>query len=468
MVVDDDESQREILAAFLKSKNYHADFFSDAESALRHANSGAEVDVVISDLNLPGLSGMDLLNQIKEVWPNTPLIMMTGTTTSEIAVKAIENGAYDFAVKPLHLLQLMVSIDRAVHFAHLGKKIDTLKEIAKAKDRQPYRGIIGKSPRFLATMDVAKRVAKSHANIFIVGESGTGKEVVAKFVHAESKRKNGPFVPINCSAIPENLLESELFGHAKGAFSGAIDRKIGLFEEAENGTLFLDEIGDLSLPLQAKILRVIQERQITRVGENRPRDVNVRIVSATHKNLTAEIEEGRFREDLFFRLNVIPVHLAPLRERQEDILPLAEFFLEKYSILNESPARRFSKEAIQYLLTRVWPGNVRELQNAIERAVVLCDREMITIEDLKVLDTPVIAKPEATAQAGDFVVPHNGSLQTLQEVGQKYIEFALAKNSGAKDKTARDLGIDRKTLYRRISNYDVAHSGNAEMSAEGH
>lgn len=452
VVIEDDQDVQDLITAFFKPKGYKLTIFSDAESALEQARGALRCDVVITDFNLPGSNGLELMAELRKIWEETPIILMTGTRSADMAVEAVEKGAYDFLVKPLHFPQLLVSVERALHLTKLSENFVTLKGMVKDQERQPVRGIIGKSPSFLAALDVAKRVAKSNANIFIAGESGTGKEVVARFIHNESKRKNGPFVAINCSAIPENLLESELFGHAKGSFTGAIDKKLGLFEEASNGTLFLDEIGDLSLPLQAKILRVLQEKKIKRVGENKPRDVNARVISATHKNLAEEINAGRFREDLFFRLNVIPVQLPPLRDRKEDILPLAEHFIKKFASLNESPARKFSKDAIQYLLNKTWRGNVRELENAIERAVVLCSSDVITVEELNSTPVAFIESNDMTMQSeGDFLVHLNGSLLPLQEVMQKYIEFAVAKNGGAKDKTARELGIDRKTLYKRIS-----------------
>lgn len=456
VVIEDDQDVQDLITAFFKPKGYKLSIFSDAESALEQARSDLRCDVVITDFNLPGIDGLALMVELKKIWADTPLILMTGTRSSDMAVEAIEKGAYDFLVKPLHFPQLLVSVERALHLTKLSENFDTLKGMVREQDRQPVRGIIGKSPAFLSALDVAKRVAKSNANIFISGESGTGKEVVARFIHNESKRKNGPFIAINCSAIPENLLESELFGHAKGSFTGAIDKKLGLFEEASNGTLFLDEIGDLSLPLQAKILRVLQEKKIKRVGENKPRDVNARVVSATHKNLSEEIGAGRFREDLFFRLNVIPVPLPPLRDRKEDVLPLAEHFIKKFASINESPARKLSKEAIQYLLHQTWRGNVRELENAIERAVVLSSTDTITLSELNsapatFIETAVVS----TQDEGDFFVKLNGGLLPLQEVMQKYIEFAVAKNGGAKDKTARELGIDRKTLYKRISSNEI-------------
>lgn len=331
--------------------------------------------------------------------------------------------------------------------------------------------IVGNSNAIVSTLQTCKKVAPSHGSIFITGECGSGKEIIARYIHSESCRE-GPFVAINCSAIPENLLESEMFGHARGAFTGAVDKKAGLFEEAENGTLFLDEIGDLTIDLQVKLLRVLQDKKIKRIGENEFRPVNARIISATHKNLIKEVEANKFREDLFFRLNVIPIHVPSLRERVDDILPLAEYFLLKYIKLNNFSSKQFSNEAKNYLLENPWQGNVRELENSVERAVVLCKTETIEPGDFFISETSEleasdkfellgesigsVALVENTTEDGAeiFKVPIYNSLLPLQHVVQKYIEFAVNRNGGAKDRTAKEIGIDRKTLYRKMKSFE--------------
>ena len=314
--------------------------------------------------------------------------------------------------------------------------------------------MIGHSNVFMNLLLVSQKIAQSSANIFISGESGTGKELIAQFIHDKSLQSKGPFVAINCSAIPENLLESELFGHAKGSFTGAIDKKIGLFEEAENGTLFLDEIGDLSLPLQAKLLRVLQEKKIKRVGENQFRSINARIISATHKNLAKEIELGNFREDLFYRLSVVPIDIPPLRERKEDIIPLAEYFLKEYATKNRSSVQRFSPDALQYLIDNPWYGNVRELENAIERAVILAKSEQVERGDFSPsiieLNKQSVQDKNEIHFEHEFTIGFQDHLPTLDDTIQKFIEFAVSHNQGAKDRTAREIGIDRKTLYKRL------------------
>ncbi len=455
-IVDDDNDILDLVKAFFQPKGYQVTCFSDAESALSAVQEkGNEInwDVLITDLQLPQMSGFDFIEKMKKIKPDLPIILITVSKSVENAVIAIQKGAYDFLVKPLHFPQLLVSVERALHLNSLKEDITELRQHIKGTESS-YNNIIGRSPKFIGALQVAKRVARSTANVFIYGESGTGKEVLARYIHAESPRKAGPFVAINCSAIPENLLESELFGHAKGAFTGAHEKKMGLFEEAEGGTLFLDEIGDLSLQLQAKLLRVLQEKKIQRVGENQLRAIDARVISATHKNLPLEIVAGRFRDDLFYRLNVIPIPLPPLRERPEDILPLAESFLKKFAAVNGSPARTFSKEAIKFMLEYLWPGNVRELENAVERAVVMATDSQVKYSDFLMANPDLVieANPSGVSTYGgdDFVVKYTGNLLRLQDVIQKYVEYAVSKNDGAKDKTARELGIDRKTLYKRM------------------
>ncbi len=305
--------------------------------------------------------------------------------------------------------------------------------------------IIAQSPRFMEILELARRVALSSANVLITGESGTGKEVIARLIHELSSRKRETFVPINCSAIPEELLEAELFGFAKGSFTGAVVAKAGLFEEANGGTLFLDEIGDLDLHLQAKLLRVLQEKKIKRVGENHYRSLNIRILSATHSDLSEDVQHKKFREDLYFRLNVVPIKIPPLRERPEDILPLAHYFLGKHSLRHLGVEKRFTAEVPAYLLSRPWWGNVRELENLIERAVVLSSSNEISVKELE-NDQDNDADLEYLFER---LCHKAGRLLSLEEVTQYYVEYVLHLNQGAREKTARDLGIDRKTLYRR-------------------
>jgi DNA-binding NtrC family response regulator len=467
VVVDDDIDIQDLISAYFKPKGYQITCFSDAESALAKSNSqGTDWDVLLTDLLLPKMTGLEFTISLRKVLPSLPIILISTSKSAETALEAVENGAYDFLVKPLHLAQLQISIERALHLQNLRGDITDLREILSS-NKSGARNIIGKSPKFLQALDIAKRVAASKTNLFITGESGTGKDVFAKFIHNASSQRSGPLVTINCSAIPENLLESELFGYAKGAFTGANDKKIGLFEAAQDGTIFLDEIGDLSLPLQAKLLRVLQERKIKRVGENQDRSINCRVISATHKDLSKEVFEGRFREDLFYRLNVIPISIPPLRERQEDLIPLATLFLKRFALENGTPIKTLSPEATSFLLTNPWRGNVRELENAIERAVVLCPDQEITMEHFMPLasilasEAPVALKDPAQRR---FVYSHSVALPLLEDVIHSYIEYAIQANQGARDKTARDIGIDRKTLYKKMR-LETAQGSSNSVSA---
>lgn len=453
VVIDDDPDVQDLIIGFFRPKGYELITFDDAEKALKEISTNENYcDVILSDLRLPRMSGVELTTALLEAGIAIPIIIMTAHRSAEVALEAIDAGAYDFVVKPLHFPQLQVSVERALHLNKIRGENQALRAVV-AGGEGSMSGIIGKSPKFLRAMDLAKRVANSTAHVLISGESGSGKEVVARAIHQFGSRRKGPFVAINCSAIPETLLEAELFGYAKGAFTGAVDKRIGLFEEATGGTLFLDEIGDLSLPLQAKLLRVMQDKKIKRLGENQTRTIDVRVVSATHKNLRQEVIENRFREDLFFRLNVIPIVLPPLRERKEDIVPLSEFFLKKHSVLNRTNVKGFTKEACEYLIRNPWKGNVRELENLVERAVVLCKGSVIDIQDLNFEEEMNDEKrPSVELMSSDhahFVI-NDEKILPLDELINKYIVFALGLNQGAKDRTAKDLGVDRKTLYRRV------------------
>ena len=447
-IIDDDQDLLDLLGSFFRQRGYQVQVFSNAEEALIDIDSKRlSTDVVITDLKLPSMNGMDFIKRIKKNNPALPIILMTSEGSLETAVEAIENGAYDFVLKPLHTPQLLISVQRALYLNEVQSENSQLKSIFN--EDLGISGVIGRSQGFKKAIELAKRVANSQSNILITGESGSGKEVIAKAIHELGDKKDGPFIAINCSAIPENLLESELFGHAKGSFTGASDKKVGLFEEANKGTLFLDEIGDLSLPLQAKLLRVLQERKVKRIGENHYRDFSARIICATHKDLKKEVTQGNFREDLFFRLNVIPIYIPPLRERKEDILPLSEYFLKKFAAINNSNVKGFSKEAIKKLENNEWKGNVRELENAIERAVVLAMSDTITPEDLP------SSESFTNEQKSELSFVETDKVMTLDELSKKYIRLVFDKNNGAKEQTAKDLGIDRKTLYRKLKEMNI-------------
>lgn len=461
LMIDDDKDIQELISSFFRARHYDVICYDDAQSALEDISSAkVKMDVIITDLMLPGLSGIELTQSLKVLGNETPIILITANKKVETAVEAIAAGAYDFVVKPLHFPQLLVSVERALYLSRVEEENSILKTVVQLQEgHNSLEGIIGKSAGIKNALELARRVSQSNANILITGESGVGKEVIAKAIHNMGPRRKASFVAINCSAIPENLLESELFGFAKGAFTGAHDKKIGLFEEAEGGTLFLDEIGDLSMPLQAKILRVLQERKIKRIGENQYRNVNVRILSATHKNLRQEIVNKNFREDLFFRLNVIPIWIPPLRERKEDIFPLSEFFSRKYSALNNTKVKQFSKDALDYLMTHPWQGNVRELENTIERAIVLSNSSIIRFEDVCTVDNRQNTDEQLDGTSVRFPVFGSSKVLTVEELVNKYVQHVLDLNNGAKEKTARDLQIDRKTLYRRLREMDKHELG---------
>lgn len=496
LLLDDDLDLQELIRDYFKPRGYEIIAHSSAEQGIteiiRNASSAEPIDLVLTDFRLPNMNGIELIEQLKRVAPQIPIILITAHSSLDLAVEAIEKGAYDFVVKPIQFPQLAISMERAVYFSSLqieNQKLKTELETTTPKDIQ----IIAKSSIMKSVVDLAKRVAKSDATVLISGESGTGKEVLAQLIHSSSRRADKPFIAINCSAIPEALLESELFGHAKGSFTGAEEKKLGLFEEANGGTLFLDEIGDLSLPLQAKLLRVIQERKIKRVGENQYREIDVRLLAATHKNMHEEVEAKRFREDLFFRLNVIPIKVPSLKERREDLLVLSDYFLNKFKRRNNSRVQGFSKKVLQYILRNDWKGNVRELENAIERAVVLCDGPWIEEADFMFTEPPALtsthsdveldqlleshsqsksSEPEHTEAAMELKAPSLTQLTTetkkdsisesflpllgrdelvpLETIELRYIKYVLERSNGVKDRAAKILKVDRKTLYRKL------------------
>lgn len=457
LVIEDEVDTQELIKAFFRPRGFELMFYEDAKTALDDIRTDkVSPDVIVTDLMLPNISGLEFIKELKKTrdLARLPILLITANGDVRTAVEAMQAGAFDFVLKPLHFPQLLLTLQRALYLRHLEQERFLSSGIHEDIHEVTHLdGVIGESPGFKKVLDITRRVASSSANVLITGESGTGKEVIAKAIHQLGPRANGPFVAINCSAIPENLLESELFGHAKGAFTGAVNKKAGLLEEAEGGTLFLDEIGDLNPLLQAKLLRVLQDRKVKRVGENDYRTLDIRVVSATNRNLRRDVDEKKFREDLFFRLNVIPIGILPLRERREDISPLAEFFLKKYVVSNQRRIKGFSEEAIAYLQAQAWPGNVRELENTIERAVVLARTDKILVEDLKMISEEVEAPEEGRGLEFVFKSSLFSSQKVLSmdELTKSYIQYALELNQGAKDKTAKDLGIDRKTLYRKLN-----------------
>jgi two-component system, NtrC family, response regulator HydG len=447
LVVDDDKEARELIRDFLKTQDYVVTTLPSAVEALKALRPGGPlgedgVDLVVSDLRMAEMDGMQFLKAIRSERPEIPVILATGHGSIDTAIEAMRNGAYHYIVKPLKLAELGVLVENAMERRRLTRENTVLRK--EVKRTWTLGQMLGKSPAMQTVFDLVGRVSASTANVLISGESGTGKEMVARAIHSQGPRASKSFIAINCTAIPENLLESELFGHAKGSFTGATGRKKGLIEEADGGTLFLDEIGDMSPPLQAKLLRVLQERKIRPVGDNQLYDVDVRVVAATHKDLKAAIREGVFREDLFYRLSVIPVVIPPLRERPEDIPLLAEHFLAKYSAANGGRVRGFTKGALAKLMSLRWQGNVRELENIVERAVVLCPGSLIDATDIP---DPEAQSPEEAFQGMTKDLP------TVAQLEERYIRLVLEKSGGRKDKAAQILGLNRRTLYRKEREY---------------
>jgi DNA-binding NtrC family response regulator len=439
LVVDDDRAMREMLVALFKEHGLLVEEAASADAALARA-AEQDFDVLLSDVRMPGLSGVELVGQLRRLRPGTPVVLMTAFGTIDSAVEAMRSGAFDYLTKPFEPDAVMLAVERAL--AHRALALEN-EQLRRAVDRSSSLGeLIGKSPAMREIFALIKRIAHNRSSVLITGESGTGKEVVARAIHFHGDRKELPFVPINCTAIPEGLLESELFGHVRGAFTGAHASKRGLFEKASGGTLFLDEVGDMGLGLQGKLLRVLQDREIRPVGGTQSQRVDVRIIAATNRDLEAEISAGRFREDLFYRLNVIPIHLPPLRERPEDIPALVEAFLRRH---DDGRHRYFSPEAMERLVAHPWRGNARELENVVERALALSDAETLAPEDV-----PLPGAAAAEAPSGeDFLAAAAEHGMTLHALDEMYTAQVLRTTGGNKVKAARILGIDRKTLYRR-------------------
>jgi len=440
LVVDDDVEMRELVHDVLKARGHQVTTAGSGQEALTLL-AQSDFVVVLTDLRMEGMGGTELLTEIKRVYPDIDVILMTAFGSVETAVEAMKLGASDYLTKPVKSEAIVRVVERVVREAALRREVSRLrKEVHK---EYSFHQILGKSKAIQAVFDLIRRVADSPTNVLITGESGTGKELVAKAIHYNSDRREAPFIPINCAAIPEQLLESELFGHMRGAFTDAKMDKRGLFEEAQKGTVFLDEISELPLLLQAKILRVIQEKEIRRVGATKPISVDVRIIAATNLNLNVEVKAKRFREDLYYRLNVIELKLPPLRDRREDIPLLVEAFLKKCGEARGKEMKGVSESALAMLMDYAWPGNVRELENVIERAVTLSLGEKIGPDDLP---------PAVQGARGDRRVLDEAAEKTLSlnEIEKEYIKKILEKMGGNKYQAAHVLGIDRKTLYRKL------------------
>ncbi len=455
LIVDDEQSMRDFLKILLRKEGYSVETGANADDAL-HRLQKDTYDLVISDIRMPGMSGLDLLARIKETYADLPVIMITAFASPDDAVSAMKNGAFDYISKPFNVDEIKTVIESATS---QKKSSQSREQLADS-----FPGIIGSSKEMLKIFDLIRRIAPTPANVLIYGESGTGKELVAKAIHENSNVDRNHFVPITCSAIPEELMESELFGHIKGSFTGAISDRTGLFMEANNGTAFLDEIGELTPIIQTKLLRVLQEREIKPVGATTIKSINVRIIAATNRILEEEIKAGRFREDLFYRLAVVPIRVPPLRERKSDVPRLVDFFLEKYSRQLGKEVQKISSYALEVLMNYDYPGNVRELENIIERGVALASTNIILPESLSLNSR---MRPEQEQRTPDNSSSGFQAVQSAEELyrtglenvmarlEKQFIQHALEKTGNSKMKAADLLQVSFRSLRYKIKKYEI-------------
>lgn len=439
LIVDDEEIVRQSLKAWFLEDGYEIDIAENAEAALKLYEKN-KYDLILLDIKMPGMSGMDLLIKLKEFDPDAIIILITAYASVSSAVKALKNGAYDYITKPIDPDELSHLVKNALNQKNLKDENIQLKtsidEIIKPEN------LIGDSPKMKEVYSLINTVSKTDTTVLIIGDSGTGKELVAKAIHLNSKRKYFPLVTVNCGALPESILESELFGHEKGAFTGAHYKRKGKFEMANGGTIFLDEIGTISSKVQIELLRVIETKEFMRVGGSESIKSDFRIIAATNENLQNLVNSGQFRDDLFYRLNVFNIQLPPLREREDDIMLLANYFLKKYSSVMNKKISSFDKEVIKFMKEYYWPGNVRELENAIERAVVVCHKDKITVDDLPFRIMQTVKEEPLTERS-------------LEAIEKKHIEKILIDNNWNISKSAEELQIDRVTLYNKIKKYGL-------------
>lgn len=448
LVIDDEKDMLVLLDRILSEDPELAVTVTDDSRKVQEILERAPVDLVLTDLKMPHVDGLEVLEQVKSRSPMTAVVIMTAYGTIDSAIEATRKGAFDYVTKPFRKERILQVAEQSLRWQRLQMENRLLRE--QLQDRPRFPALIGKSPAMEELQDKIVQVARTAATVLLTGESGTGKELVARAIHSHSQRSSKPFVPVNCSTIPENLVESELFGHVRGSFTGALRDKKGLVEEADQGSLFLDEIGDLSPALQIKLLRLLQEGEFKIVGDNRIRSVDVRFVAATHKDLQNGIRSGTFREDLYYRLNVINIHLPPLRERVSDIPLLAHHFLRKYTVLHgKNQVHGLSRDAMERLLSWEWPGNIRELENAIERGVIMAQAELIGECDLGITG-PAHGRIEPAGPAeGMFALPYKDARDKLLEDFQaSYLSRLLAKHEGNVSRAAQDSGVKRQYLHR--------------------
>jgi DNA-binding NtrC family response regulator len=468
LVVDDDPTQRRLIQAVLERDGFVVVHAESGDAAIQRLTAGGVADLVLLDLVMPGMSGQETLTEMRARGFNQPVIVVTATGGIDTVVQAMQAGALDFFIKPAAPERIIVSIRNALSMGALRGEVDRLKK--HATGRTSFDDLIGSSPAMTMVKRLGERAAKSSIPILITGESGVGKEVIARAVHGSSERAGKPFVAVNCGAIPENLVESILFGHEKGSFTGATDKHLGKFQEANGGTLFLDEVGELPLDIQVKLLRALQEGEIDAVGGKRPIKVDVRIVSATNRDLSQAVKEGRFREDLYYRLNVFPIEAPALRERKDDVPALVDTFVKRFNVEEGKAVVGATPETMAYLSAFDWPGNVRQLENAVYRAIVLADAPYLQPHDFPAISG--VAPPVHPADAAPAVVnivptaaqlmpdmplavpvrilDERGHLRTLEEIERDLIQLAIEIYAGHMSEVARRLGIGRSTLYRKV------------------
>lgn len=450
LVIEDEDKLRRVIQLHLSSQGHDVSTTAAAEDALWQVSTET-YDLVLTDLKLPGMDGLSLLDSIHHQKPELPVVVMTAFSNVETAVDAMKKGATDFLQKPFSLDHLTTLVDKALEVGRLKTENQILRQQLTA--RYQFGNLIGRSPAMQEVFSLIERIAPSRATVLLCGESGVGKDMVARAIHWHSPRKAHAMVKINCSALPENLMESELFGYERGAFTGANLTKLGKFEQADGSTVFLDEIGDVPLPLQVKLLRILQEREFERLGSNKTRTVDVRVIAATNVDLRQALDQGRFREDLYYRLNVMPINIPPLRQRQEDIPALAQHFLTKYG----RPGQLLTPAALDKLLTHDWPGNVRELENVIERSLLLANTDALSADSIR-LDANPKSKPAPTANgsAPAFLPPG----MTLDQYEQSILKEAIKRAQGNKSQAARLLGITRNALRYRLTQMGLADEDN--------
>ncbi len=446
LIVDDDPRMRKSLANLLHREGYVITEAPGGKEAADHLGSDV-FDLVIADLKMEPLSGLDLLRLVKQMSPDVEVILITAFGTIEVAVEAMRLGAFDFITKPFQVEEILLRVRNALEKHRLKEEVNQLR--TEVKTAFGFEGIVGVSEEMRQVLTILPRVAQIDSTVLVTGESGTGKELIARAIHAASRRPHGPFVSVSCAALPENLLESELFGHVKGAFTGAIAARKGLLEEARGGTFFLDEIGEAPLPVQAKLLRVLEDRSIRRLGDNRSIQVDVRMVAATNRDLQSAMREKLFREDLFYRLNVVPIHVPPLRERGGDIPPLVAHFIEKYHGKIKKQVSGVSPQAMTLLMAYRWPGNVRELENVIQRMMVVAKGDTLDVQDFP---------PEISGKEAPHEKPKDMKGITRESAGlaeKNLILDSLAKSGGNVTQAARSLGISRVTLQKKMKMYNL-------------